>query len=166
MKKPELKVHEWLAVVFIVGLLVTLTAISLLSRGPSMPEVEEAHVMVEPTIEVRIEGAVEFPGVLHLKKGTTLGDAIILAKPLPEADLSKIKLEKKMRKPTVLRVPSQTHIDVKIAGMGSLKVTRGTRFNELKRLLANPEQYEKTQFKSKRLLKEGETLYLKLEPQK
>jgi protein involved in polysaccharide export with SLBB domain len=162
MEKQELKVHEWLAVVFIVGLLGMLTAVTLISRTPAVPVLDQPHYVVDPVVVVRVEGAVERPGAVAVKKGSTVEEAIKQAKALPEADLSKVKLQKKVRKEQVIFVPSATHIEVKIAGVGKMKVTRGTRFNELKRILANAELYEETQFKSKRLLKEGETIYLKL----
>lgn len=96
-----LKVHEWLAITTIIGILTLLTIISLVSKKnvsmpPNMP-VDE--------IEVFVEGAVANPGIYRVKQGTIVDSVISQAQPTDQADTRRIKKESKLRKGQVIKVP-------------------------------------------------------------
>lgn len=56
-------------------------------------------------IVVSIEGAVAQPGRYHFKKGTTLMEALKQAKLLPEADLSRFKVDTPIKRSRKIKVP-------------------------------------------------------------
>ena len=61
-KKQTLHVHEWLAVVVIIGLMGMLTTVSMLSpRLSQSVTTATPHNIVDPFIEVAVDGAVEKP---------------------------------------------------------------------------------------------------------
>src|SRR5262245_42016208 len=107
---PQLPLHEWLAVALLRGLLFLLALIALLTNhSPSKQHDRHASPQypINPEIEVVIEGAVEHPGKRLVKRGTFVADALKLASPLPEADLTGFKSTSKVRKNQVIKVPSK-----------------------------------------------------------
>lgn len=157
-----LLVHEWIAVVFILFLLLILTLMTFKTTNSEVLEFDPPHYVVEPNIKIALEGAVENPGILEIKRGSTVRDALKLAKPLPEANVSKLKLDAKLRNGQTIKVPSSTQITINVDGLGNFKVPRGTRLKDLPALLDLPETVDRSQFNSKRVLKDNETLFLKL----
>jgi hypothetical protein len=67
--------------------------------------IEQAPLIPLPSISIEIRGAVEKEGVYHLPKGSTVKEALDLAMLKPEADLSKIKMEKPLLRKQTLRIP-------------------------------------------------------------
>lgn len=110
ISQPEnnLPVHEWMAIVVIIGLLLGLSIVSLFSE-PSANLTSETppHFIIEQEIEVVVQGAVQNPGVYKLKRGALLKDVIVQAIPLPDADLNKLKANKKVRKGQIINVPKK-----------------------------------------------------------
>lgn len=104
-QKPRLPVHEWLAVLCIFCLLVMLTLLSRLTTYETLPdELDDPHYVVDPNIEIFIEGAVEIPGRYHVKKGMTVEEVLALAKPQPDADLRRIKLDSKILRRRTIKI--------------------------------------------------------------
>jgi hypothetical protein len=103
----HLYLHEWLAVLSLLLILLLLTVLAM--RQPPIPDLdvasENAHYMCSPKIEIAIEGAVEYPGTYVIKRNATLQEALDLAKPFPEANLSKFKKQSKLRDGRVIKVP-------------------------------------------------------------
>lgn len=109
MLRPQLLIHEWLSVFLILTLLLGLSfsilyhRVDALNQAPSDP-IEP----IEQLIEVRIEGAVERPGTYQVKKGTPLNEVLQMAMPKPEANLSRLKLDRPLkRKKQVVKVPAK-----------------------------------------------------------
>lgn len=106
-ESPSLPVHEWIAVLLIVVMLsvlvsvVTYSSVSHIDDEIGLPH----HIM--PEIQVTVEGAVEKPGSYQVKRGTTLQEVLDLAKPLHDADLSRLKPEKKVRSGQVIKISPQ-----------------------------------------------------------
>ncbi len=88
--KERLPIHEWLAVVLIISTFLLLTIISLSNYEKPIIETEDV-IASQPLVEITIEGAVKFPGIYQVEKGTPILEAINLAEPLPSAKLNKIK---------------------------------------------------------------------------
>lgn len=102
----HLRVPEWIAVVCFISVLATLTLITLTTETGTLPMTRDPpHYIVDPRIEVFVEGAVEKKGRLIVTRGMRVKEVLEQAKPLPEADLSKVKLESKVRRGQRIRVP-------------------------------------------------------------
>lgn len=104
---PELRlpIHEWFAILLLIGLLFGLTLITLYSKNAILnDDFGPAHHIVSQEIVVYVEGSVEKPGPYYVKRGTLVKEVIDLAKPLPEANLGKLKLDKKVRKNQVIKI--------------------------------------------------------------
>jgi|GEM_PF-2190932 len=125
------------------------------------PNQAVAHAIVDPYTTINIEGAVGNPGKLKVLKGTSLKEALTQAALLPDADLSKLSLERKVRKGQSVWIPSKEWVFIEVEGLGRVKLPRGTRFCELPRFITLPEGVERSKFKSKRVLKDREKIFLK-----
>jgi len=106
-KEDCLPIHEWLAIMVIIGILLTLTFISVFSNSSPKMLHEQAHFIIPQEIEVTVEGAVAKPGSYTIKKGATVDDVLKQAEPLPTANLKKIKMDKKLRRNQKLKIPHQ-----------------------------------------------------------
>lgn len=107
-KPPHLAVHEWAAVAAIILLTLVLIAIILFStRTVPASELGDPHYAADKEIEIVVEGAVEKPGVYRFTRGALVKDALALAIPTPEARLTRFKLEQKLHKGQVLKVPKK-----------------------------------------------------------
>lgn len=101
----KLPVHEWMAAMALIILLAVLTAIVLFSNEkPLLKNTEEEHYVVSQEIEVKIEGAVQKTGSYRVKRGTLLGDVLKEAEPADDADLTRLKLDRPVRKGQVIKV--------------------------------------------------------------
>jgi len=159
MAQETLRVHEWLAISVFVGLLGMLTAINLIqSDSTPVIKTESPHYVIPPTITLHVEGAVENPGPIQVKRKSTVKEALEQVKLLPDADLSKIKMSSKVRKGQVIKIPSKTMLTVIIEDAGSFQVPRGTRVNELPKILNLPDGIDRSKFRSKRRVKDNEKL--------
>lgn len=165
-EKPTLHVHEWLAVAVILGLMGMLTAISLISSGPSAAvETGPPHALVDPYIEVIIEGAVEKPGKYKVKKGTPVREIINDAKLLPAADTRRINMNARARKGQVLHIPKKEMLTVYLEGLvespGALSVPKGTRLIDLVDSVGFAEGADLAPLHKKRRLKDNEVIEVK-----
>lgn len=107
-QKPHLPIHEWLAVAFLVGLLLSLTILSLFFTEHTIPDQQGTlHHVVDQDIEVFVEGAVEKPGSYIVKRGTLVKDVVALAVPNGDANLQPLKLNNKLRKGQTVKVAKQ-----------------------------------------------------------
>lgn len=107
-QKPTLPIHEWLAILFLIVLLAGLSLLALIPSDPiaNLPKDPPKHI-VEQEIEVFIEGAVEKPGSYIAKRGDLVKDIVAQAVLKEDADLQRLKLEKKLRKGQVIKVHSK-----------------------------------------------------------
>jgi hypothetical protein len=107
-QKPTLPIHEWLAILFLIVLLAGLSLLALIPSDPiaSLPKDLPKHI-VDQEIEVFIEGSVEKPGSYIAKRGDLVKDIVAQAVPKDDADLQRLKLDKKIRKGQVIKVHSK-----------------------------------------------------------
>lgn len=108
MKTPKLKEREWIAVLFLMTAFVGLSLKALqtdFSRWPVLNSepVEKPAVLVV----IQVKGEVARPGRYHFREGTALKEVIAQASPLPQADLARLDLTKKVRKGMRVHVPKQ-----------------------------------------------------------
>lgn len=159
---PQLPVHEWMAIAVLIGFIVLLAGITLFSKETVMPDrVGTPHHIVDPEIDVFIEGEVEHVGRHRVKRGSTVHNLIALAVPSADADLSRIKLEKKLRKSQVVKVPSKfitVYLEGAVVEPGPVKLARGMRLQDLINVVQFQEGADIGKLRKKRLLKDKETI--------
>lgn len=101
----QLPIHEWVAVILLIGLLFGLTLITFFFNDNTMPQATGTpHYLLEQDFEVFVEGAVENPGAYKVKRGASIQDVVDQAKPLPEANLKILKLSKKVRNGQIIKI--------------------------------------------------------------
>lgn len=106
-QRPRLPLHEWMAVIAILCLILSLLLVVLISGGPSSSEhLGPPHHTVSQEIEVFVEGAVINQGLHIVKRGATIQQVLELAVPAENADLKRIKPEKKVRNGQVIKIPT------------------------------------------------------------
>ena len=158
-EKPILAPHEWLALMAIITFMMTLTGISLyFSQNISSVKTGQPHYLSPQEIEVKVEGAVQNPGIIKLKPSSTRLEAIELAKPLPTADLRKTKTAGKVRNGQTIKVVEKEMITITVTGVleTTVQVPKGTRLQELANHITLPPDADAAKLRKKRLLKDGE----------
>lgn len=166
-EKKHLFFHEWLVIILFS---LTLFVISLLAwMKPSTPlswkEPLSINSMVKEqgVLAVAIDGAVEFPGGYDLPVKSTVQDLLNIAKPLPEANLSKVKQKSKLKNLQKIQIPYKKWLAITVEGAienpGPLKVLEGTRYCDLIKLLKIlPGADIKPLNQKKGLIREGEVI--------
>lgn len=96
--------HEWWAIVVIASLMGILTLIAQTSLFRPLPSNDAPHYIVDQTITVFVEGAVEFPGRYEFKKGAKMEELLEKVKPFPGANLNRYHAESKLRNGQVVRI--------------------------------------------------------------
>jgi hypothetical protein len=100
--RPHLPVHEWLSIVSLSALLLTLTLFAL--RGPSSHLVGKPHHLIDPEVDIYIEGAVKKPGAYRVPRQSHVREALDQAGVLPNANLKRLKLDRKVRNGEIINV--------------------------------------------------------------
>lgn len=103
MDSSELKFHEKFTVLILMGIMVAIGFHAWMT-----PLQEEGLISFRESLSevvVNIQGAVARPGRYKVKIGTSVKEAIELAKVLPEANLNRIKLEKEIMKARSIKIP-------------------------------------------------------------
>lgn len=159
--KPRLFIYEWAAILCILGffaMICTLTQGSYRLAGQMSPD-NEIH---QETISIKIEGAVENPGIFFVSRKSTVEEALRLAKPTQFADLKKIVPGAAVKSGQRIKVPSipliTVHIKGEVDSAGFHQMRKGTRLCDLPALLQFPESVDLSKFKKKRALKNGEVI--------
>lgn len=98
--------REWIVVGLIAGGLLILGLVTWIRGDKTGAATGVAHHLVSQEIEVRIEGAVEKPGLYTLRRGTVLREALELAIPMPEANLQKYKMDRPLHDGQTIKVPA------------------------------------------------------------
>lgn len=160
---PQLPAREWIAVVVLLLFMMGLVALVLFSQEDALPEsLLPPHYCVSQELEVIIEGAVAHPGAYQMPKGSLLKDLFAKAEPIPEADLSRMKAERKLRQGQIIRVPHRAMITIHLEGAvkqsGPLRLPKGSRLCDLVDCVSFAEGADLKPLKKKRRLKEGEVI--------
>lgn len=163
--KPRLPLHEWIAIVAIIVLLMILIGISLGSNDSSFPEHSNSpHHLISQEISVWIEGAVDKPGAYQIKRGATLQDVLALVKVKDDADLRRLKFHKKVRNGQVIKIPQIALITVFLEGEveapGAVTLPKGSVLSDLIPRIKFHAEADVKKLSKKRRLKDGETIYI------
>lgn len=158
MTKKNLLPHEWLAIVAVSAMMLMFGVIAYWNAPGEMdfPELVEE-------ITVYVEGAIEHSGSFLIKKGHKLEDLLALVKPLPEADLSKIKPKSKLREGQQIKIPSKyitIYLEGAVEGQKEWKVLRGTKFEEIENQVTFAKNANLKKIGRKHKLRDQEILYI------
>jgi len=140
-------------------------AIVTLFRAQDPPPIASfTHDLNNQTVHVTVKGAVRQEGSYELKKGALMEDVLALAEPLPEAELSKLKLESRLRNNQVVKVPKESRIKVHIEGAvvkpGILQIKQGTLVKDLLELLTFLPEADIEKLNRKRRLRDQEVIHV------
>lgn len=105
--QSELYLYEWFALLVIVGAICTLAASAYLIAPPLTHAVGPPHHLIDNTVEVFVQGSVQFPGPRSVPRGSTIQDVLDAAVPLSDANLTRLNLQGKVRTNQVIKVPAK-----------------------------------------------------------
>lgn len=169
--QEHLNRYEWIVVLSLILLMAVLTWITHQQWFLDTPEALSQPLYThEGKIYVFIEGAVEFPGSYQLDKGSTIENALALAKPTENADLKEMLLSKKMRDGQRIIVPKKEYIRIylkeAVEHSGELIVPKGTMLEELPDLVHLKKGADIKKLQRKRKLKDGDVVKVLFEKQR
>jgi len=161
--RPRLPIHEWIAIVAIIVLLMILTVISLGSSDSNFPDhLNSPHHLISQEISIWIEGAVDKPGSYQVKRGATLQDVLALVKVKDDADLRRLKFHKKVRNGQVIKIPQIALITIFLEGEvetpGAVILPKGSILSDLIPRVKFHAEADVKKLNKKRRLKDGETI--------
>jgi hypothetical protein len=163
MSHHKLPIHELGAVIVLSALILSLTLISNFRGSSSLEQVAAIpHFVSSPEVEVSIQGAVEHPGSYQLPRGALVQDLLELAKPLPNADLKRIRGTTKLRNGKTVNVPEIAKIEIFLQGAvqqkGALNVAKGTVLRDLIDMVEFEPDADLKPLQKKRKLRDQETI--------
>lgn len=172
MSEPEnqlslLKVHEWLAITVIIGVIAGLTCLTSLQNNGTNRTKDSTRVTTTPAgFDVLIQGAVDYPGIYHVESPMKLQELLALAGVRNDADLRRFRLDHLVKKGRTIRVPArqmiQVHLKGAVANEQTLNVPKGTKMEELLSLANFVENADRQVLKKKRRLKADEVIIIPL----
>lgn len=163
MKNQErLNSQEWIVVLSLILLMSVITYITHRPRIISPQYHSKPHDLISNKICVHIKGAVENPSVYIVEKGSTIGEVLSEARLLPNADLSHMLLEKKLKDGQLIKVPKKETISIYLEGAvkypGEMIIPKGTVLEELLTLVELAEDADTSKLRRKKKLKNGEII--------
>lgn len=165
LSETRLPVHEWIAILVISSLLLLFALIGIGFGTPHIPShVGAPHFPVNQEIEVFIEGAVAKSGTFRVKRGAVLSDLLELTPLTSEADMRRVKQDKRLRNGQVIKIPSIPKVSITIEGAvanaGTISLPKGSRLCDLIPHVQFLENANIEKLQRKRRLKEGETIHV------
>lgn len=113
----SLKVHEWLAITLVTGIIGGLACLTSFNSRGEAGKSDSAWVASQSSgFDVTIKGAVDHPGVYHLKSEMKMKDLLAIAGITANADLRRFSLEGMIKKGRIINVPSRAMINVHLKG--------------------------------------------------
>jgi protein involved in polysaccharide export with SLBB domain len=159
----KLPLHEWCIILLFCAILLALAGFAL-GRQKQIPPSSASIPFLESQVtvlKVKIEGQVAKPGQYRLPLNISLAELVEQAQPLPSADLSQLKMRRKLKDGQTIHIPERRWITIQVAGAvqepGPLKILSGTRCCEIaEQLKVLPEADLKSIRQKKRFLEEGD----------
>jgi hypothetical protein len=163
-KEAHLPFQEWVIIFLISLIMISLSIITFALNDRPMPNHIDEHILYSSEITVFIDGAVSNPGSYKLKKGDTIRELLLIVKPLPDANLSRIKISTRLKNKQKIHVPSNSMITINIEGAvinpGKYRVPKGTKLVDLIDYAEFYPNSDLTALKKKRTLKNEELIYI------
>ncbi len=117
---------------------------------------------------VTIEGAVKKAGVYTVPLGTTVKEVLQKAQPISDADLSGLSLDEVIEAPLYIDIKELKEIRVKVFGAVKeaveLLLPPRSRISDLKSKIILTDEAEKSFFRSRKLLKNGDEIEVPKKP--
>lgn len=160
----SLKVHEWLAVAFVIGTIFGLACLTSFygKKEPSRPNL--ALLEKANGFDVVLKGAVAYPGIYRFSSEITMKDLLILAGVRESADLRRFKPESVVKKTRIINVPERVMITVHLHGAiksnCSLTIPKGSKVEDLIAIGKFSDQADLSVLKKKRRLKDSEVIFI------
>ena len=100
----KLPFYEWVVVISLLFFLIILGSFSYLSHMDEdfLSEIKSKSYDI---VHIEVSGAVAFPGVYEMEKDSSIKDLLMQAQLLPEANISKFKLDDKIGRKKKIMVP-------------------------------------------------------------
>lgn len=165
--QQKLPPGEWLVIVVFIALMALLTAVTFFfDRHPSSSlQLDSPHHLVPQDIDVFIEGAVEHPGAYKIKRGSKIQSLLDLSKPLPEANLNKVKPQMKLKNGQRVHIPTKKMITIFLSGAvtnpGPYTVPKGTKWIDLLKIVSFSLEADLKSIKKKKLLQDQDVVFVK-----
>lgn len=154
-----LKLSEWL---FLLTVLFSLTSFLIIAKSTSFRSALAVANQKEALVSVEIRGAVYKPGVFEIEQGASLGEVLKKARPKPLADCAALDMGQTINQPLVVEVCEAKEVTVEIKGWVkeglTLTIPAGTRVCDLKNFLELLDDTDRTFFKSRKLLRNGDVI--------
>lgn len=160
-QQSSLRLSEWILVGSFLLLFASSALIAKVNASQAPPLIK-ALPAIEEKISISIEGAVRKPGTYLVRPATPLRKVLAKAKPKPFANLRSFDLDQPVETSLTLHIEELAEISVSIAGAVEAPVTLllppGTRIADLKAKLSLAPDADRSFFKKRRLLKDGEAI--------
>lgn len=163
--KPSLKVHEWLAILTVVGIIMVIVIVTYIEGRRVKTDPHINFKVSHDNFDVLIKGAVDFPGVYHLTSSMSMNEVLKLAGVKEEADLSRLTLDAMVKKGRTLTVPFKQMIKIQLEGRfkgesNVIILPKGSKVSDLLNVLKFDDDADLEALQKKRLLKDGETIFI------
>ncbi len=151
---------EWLLSAGLLAILASLVAVGKINSSMAFSQIETHSVEQARFTPLSVEGAVARPGSYRHELGAPLAETVLKAKPTRFADLKSLSLEETSERSLIIKVKELTEIEVLIVGAvlnpGPLRLPAGSRLCDLKSKIQCSKEADRSLFKRRRLLKDGE----------
>ena len=171
MKQPSedcesissLKVHEWLAIAILIGVLAGLACLTSFNvKGESGRSGPESHQQKYSGFDVLVKGAVDHPGVYHINSEMAMKELLSLAGLSSNADLRRFNLDALIKKGRIVNVPARAMIDVHLKGAvkeeKTITLPKGSKLEDLVSLVEFAPEANVKALQKKRRLKHDEVI--------
>ncbi len=161
MDSQSLKVHEWLAVLVLITVIVALAAMTSFPKKPTSLSSFNCEVGGR-CFEIVVSGSVKYPGIYHFSSPIVMRDLLEIAQTTPEADLRRYRMDLSITKGKNVDVPALMMMTVYVKGAvknpGSIEIPSGSSVADLIPFLVFDEDANIKSLQKKRKLKEGEVI--------
>ena len=159
-KKP-IQSTEWLLVSSLLLIMASLVLISKVNAYRTASALSEKDFQVE-RVAVTVEGAVANPGKFYVPSGSSVGSVLKKARPLRDADLQNIFESQLVEQDVTFKVEKLSELTVSVSGAVELpvelKLPLGSRICDLKSKLKLTPEADKTYFRRRKLLINGQQI--------
>jgi hypothetical protein len=160
-KNTSLKVHEWLAIAVLIGILTGLACLTSLRGEASRLNLEYLPKKYSG-FDVWLKGAVDHPGVYHIQSEMKMKEVLALAGVSQHADLRRFNMDSMIKKGRVINVPERAMINIRLEGAvkmnQTISIPKGSKVEDLRTMVEFLPEADPAFLKKKRRLKPGETL--------
>lgn len=160
--QKTLRSSEWILVGSLLIIFASLLLIAKINAFRSSSSLTMQRLPAHEHWPVKIEGAVKKPGTYKAIPGTQLKQILLKSRPSRIANLKKIDLDQRIECPMEILVEEISEITIRVVGAvlepSTLTLSPGTRVCDLKAKIHLRNDADKSLFKSRRMLKDGEIL--------